>query len=118
MTRSEILKLKPGPEMNALVAEKIFEFDVRVMTTTAKFAHAPDSVFSDYYIYQEGYLGGMVVERYSADITAAFKVLKKFKDYLITPFYVIVKNELGFNFQYWSENIPEAICKAALLATI
>lgn len=102
MTKEEILAMRPGRDLNLLVCEKVFNSET---------------------------FGS--VKPYSTDITAAWQVLKRFREeywcieikiadvcwvvmeLLRTP---PIRAEVSAGTHF--EKLPEAICKAALLAKL
>ena len=102
MTREEILAMRPGVELNLLVCEKVFD----------------NKTFGS-------------VKPYSTDISAVWRVLRKLREeywcieikiadtclvtmeLLRTP---PIKVEVGAGTSF--DRLPEAICKAALLAKL
>jgi hypothetical protein len=127
MTKEEIMGMKQGQELDKLVAEKVMGLDVRIMTTTAKYAHGADSVHNEYYIYKEGWFGGASLKRYSSDISAAFEVVEKWGyqaqvGYQGGDYFCHIMRGFDENGEaIYGEvgdcgSASEAICKAALLA--
>ena len=96
MTRDEVLAMKPGRELDALVAHEIFG------------AQNPDPLF-----------------RPSEHISAALKVAERFQDIRITryvdPEMTMWKCEIfihGVRYFALEKTMAAAICKAALLAVM
>lgn len=120
MTPDEILKLAPGPELDALVAEAVMGW-AKIAST-----RYPDSLTGKLRAWGwRGTTGGCrtLVPLYSTDISAAVEVMEKLGDRM---WYFAKLPQTGcweaaFIDQMPSpvveaKNLPEAICKAALLA--
>lgn len=116
MTKEEILKMEPGRELDALIAEKVMEIKL----------HWDDEEGQSYKIADSPF--GEVLKAFnpSTDISAAWEVLEQFKTHQVT------KSETGFSHSEkkyrvivgknqnvaYADTVPEAICKAALLACL
>jgi len=134
MTREEVLAMKPGNgnenELDALVAEKVFGAKVMLYTPQGR-----------YYIIDKTYLPWGEIPPYSTDISAAWEVvgeMAKRKCYDGTPFFIQLEirgNKCRATFMHpfigspahddrmeyvlvFSDTMPEAICKASLLAVL
>jgi len=97
MTRDEILAMKPGRELDALIAEKVMGWSWGII--------------------------GDLIPAYSTDISAAWEVVEEMGDCL----HLRQHGEQGEweawfcgypNSKAHGETAPEAICKAALLAVM
>lgn len=127
MTKEEILNLKPGRELDAIVVEKVmglgkinphqvFHIGGQVFIYPAKWVE--DIMLDDGKEY-DGW-EEFDLKPYSTDISAAWEVIEKF------PRFEIEKNEEGIwcalmdekwkRFVGYGDTVPEAIAKAALLA--
>jgi len=121
MTRDEILKLEPGPELDRLVAERVMEWK-----EGQKILQSLECGI--------GILGEKALPRYSTDIAAAWEVVKKMLDSgwgceIYSPnnpyaledidkwFVVFAKSEL-LDYRAKASSAPLAICRAALLAVM
>ena len=106
MTREEILNMKAGREMDALIA-----------TQFTKFEH-----YQGEWWWQDGNLEEL--PDYSTDICEAWNVIMKFAKKFIevyiesrgTGFFVMIGDDLEDGVS--EDSCPLAICKAALLAKI
>lgn len=97
---TKIRNMQPGRELDALVAEKVMGY-----TTHGQF--------------REKNGVRVMIDRYSADIAAAMEVLEKFQEYEVCKngqLYVVAVGRPGYFARFSS--LPEAICKAALLAVM
>ena len=130
MTKDEILAMKPGRDLDRLVAEKIFDCD----TLTARVGLHEDGDIE----YCWGYpLGHDVAPNYSTDIAAAWEVVEEMhkKEKFTgcracleihgTSFDGNNDDETGGKWlacilgeEVWGDTAQEAICKAALLAVM
>jgi hypothetical protein len=146
MTRDEILRMKPGRELDILIAEKVFGWkriegphydyngpceygDVLIppeMSEDEAFAMMPPK--------GKVPLGYFVTQKYSTDISAAWEIIEKFpifeiekhsifsSTYFLPPtwpkdgIWCVLMDEKWNRFVGYGETAPEAICKAALLA--
>lgn len=108
MTRDEILALKPGRELDALVAGKVMGY-----TTHGQF--------------REKNGVRVMIDRYSADIAAAWEVLEEMQknewDFTLKNHKRLVHKRqyeaiFGTPYSAFAPTAPEAICKAALLAVM
>ena len=126
MTLEEIEKLEAGREMDALIAQRVMGWNLRMSTGMGLVGDFPDDKPVTGRTYRE-------IPRYSEDIAAAFQVVERMTS---APYawYVETVNLKADGFVwravYWggydiehcvyftSENksLPIAICRAALLA--
>jgi hypothetical protein len=113
MTRDEILKMKYGPELDALVAEKVFKY-WNVEMYEGKLVHGENNM--------NGW--PVVTPHYSTEISAAWKVVE---NNFMTGTQELRIGARGKAFQFTcyhngnkgeavAETAPLAICRAALLA--
>jgi hypothetical protein len=127
MPRDEVLGLKPGRELDALIAEKVMGFRCVVDKGNGNVS------WIAYGVYGETHTPPMAwkkwnykVPPYSTDIAAAWEVVEKMSEQW--PQYQLAKIEDGWSVMWgfdgygWPEatgkTAPEAICKAALLAVM
>jgi len=104
MTRDELLELKPGRELDALVAEKVMGY----------ITHGQ---------FREKNGVRVMIDRYSTDIAAAWEVVEMFSyidihrydDFFACAIYPIGNSAV---MRARGKTMPEAICKAALLAVM
>ena len=141
----DVREMKPGRELDALVAEKIFDkqFYRAPMTewrgryVYKEFWDDPNSYYNEWHRSQEIGEWEYCGPNYSTDISAAWKVVEK----MGIPFFVCKSYEhqfevgelgwcvnwckksgcdIGYRCEHgndvWSLSAPEAICKAALMA--
>ena len=109
MTREEILAMKPGRELDALVATKVMGYK---------------TPYNDSFIQVED--GMMHYFDPSENITAAWEVVEKVgQSAEVKVFnrsgwtcYISSNLDLGFNFRATGETAPEAIAKCCLLAVM
>ncbi len=135
MTKEEILAMKPGPELDTLVAEQVMGHPMPDFI--------PEDALDLYLVgtpihcdnwtcvcrYDEGDTPKWVPDPYSTDISAAWSVVEKMKlkFYDFQGFcYNLITELFGTNISDCTFNTiemvlrgltPEAICKAALIAT-
>ncbi|HYD92503.1 MAG TPA: hypothetical protein VEA37_13585, partial [Flavobacterium sp.] len=88
MTREEILAMKPGRELDALVAEKVLNLSVErwgeyAVVLNSAFGGTPIVVADDEksVLYRFPHKSDWV-KKYSTDISAAWEVVKKMEDCL------------------------------------
>lgn len=126
-TREQILSMPVGCELDALVAEVALELKVRMLNEVT------DNAFKLQYDRKvidvgEGRYGCLA--RYSTDISAALEVVEKMRknkiyldirvwpeEYQVLP-HQDEHNKLIEHCIVKSPSLPEAICKAALLASL
>lgn len=122
LTREEILAMKPGRKLDALVAEKVFGWGNTKRCTGGGWSGNPPEYmngcrFGDYRDRKE-------VPNYSTAIAAAWEVLMKFPRYFIAQGYgelvckVFMNKEPEPSGIAGSITAPEAIVKAALMAVL
>ena len=143
MTKEEILAMEPGPELDALVAEKVMEHPRPdfIPEDALDLYLAGDPIHHDSWTcvcrYDEGDTPKWIPDRYSRDISAAWRIVEKLTEEWTKrnkPVSIEVSYDCGAyearietwreNKHYWKEQIfsgsceaaPEAICKAALIA--
>ena len=119
MTRDEVLAMKPGRELDALVAEKVMGWEYFPAQATGMFVRLG-------YFFDP--VSGEAHHHWSpsTDISAAWEVVEKMSEQW--PQYQLAKIEDGWSVMWgfdgygWPEatgkTAPEAICKAALLAVM
>ncbi|MBA7576092.1 hypothetical protein ES708_27927 [subsurface metagenome] len=136
MTKEEILAMEPGTELDILVAEKVMGHPMPdfISEDALDLYLAGTPIHCDSWTcvchYDEGDIPTWVPATYSTDISAAWQALKKLREeywcieikiadgcwvimeLLRTP-PIRVEVNAGTPF----ERLPEAICKAALIAT-
>ena len=111
MTRDEVLAMKPGRELDALVAEKVMGWKV------AQVFDLKDTDGTNIANGITPYSIGQRVPHYSTDIAAAWEVVGKFEYIDVRRF----KDHWGctvYGQTVTGKTAPEAICKAALLAVM
>lgn len=120
MTRDEILALKPGRELDALVAEKVMGWT---------YGHpCPEGMDCLHWVDEKGEVRDYKPPQYSTDISAAWEVFEKNGyygnvsymgvEYVCTLWSKWDDEGLGVDVTATGNTAPEAICKAALLAVI
>jgi hypothetical protein len=120
MTREEILNMKLGEELDVLVATEVMGWGNAIKLSSGKWiANTPRYMndkgwrFGDYRDYG-------VIPEYSTNITLAWEVIEELKDI----FFKIRRDDDKWFCCFRSsdfciaDNIPEAICKSALLAKL
>jgi hypothetical protein len=122
MTRAEILAMRPGRELDALVAEKVMGRVGLLINESQSVVvgHRPHEYF------ETGYTDLKEVPLYSTSIAAAWEVVEKLKErYLVnivvdgaSQYAQFVEFRDDDVLTYLAENgtMPENIAKAALLA--
>ena len=120
LTKDEILAMKHGRELDALVAEKVMGW-VDLWKDEKHFKMYPPNKQN----VGIRYAGRTEVWNYSTDISAAWKVVEEFNFYIDNAGYGekkyrVILGELNNNNDIYrpeafGETAPEAICKAALL---
>ena len=138
LTKDEILAMKPGRELDALVTEKVMGLNIKLKGCVE--GEAIDQCLFDWdpdvpcpCSYMEKHKTNIgcehyqpVFKRYSTDISAAWEVAEKFHSYIENAGYGekkyhVILNEFNNNgnvyqFEAFGETAPLAICRAALLA--
>jgi hypothetical protein len=135
MTRDEILAMNPGPELDALVAERVMGW--KRTNRRPCYPEAWANYPQEWFLTPDGSVENVTnLPRYSADITVAWEVMEKLRglfdeDY----FWHIATLRHGRVSAYFAEEYPpatgkrivgrseadtapEAICKAALLSVV
>ena len=127
MTREEILKLEPGPELDRLMAEKVMGWKRTTEGAPPGCAYWKDD---DGFVRANETPGGSLNWNPSTDIAAAWQVVEKLASKGIV---VVIESEGALNniyevlFHRWGSDaivgiargsICEAICRAALLAVM
>lgn len=127
MNRDEILAMKPGRELDALVAEKVMGYAIGDgqggWIVQKVIIHRPDDGTAEWLRN-----GQQQLPHYSTDISAAWEVVDKLK-ISIVPQCLGAPDEYSYMVEYENEpyvngirvfasKAPEAICKAALLAVL
>jgi len=113
---TKIRNMKPGRELDALVAEKVMGWT---------YGHpCPEGMDCLHWADEKGKVRDYKPPQYSTDIAAAWEVVEKMSEQW--PQYQLAKIEDGWSVMWgfdgygWPEatgkTAPEAICKAALLA--
>lgn len=134
MKREEILGMKPGPEMNALIARHVFNLEVYMTNEEWMKAGMPHIQYWDNNLrypayWNDEYEQGLCIDTYSEDLPAAWEVVEKFPIVNISRVEVFVGNyhhaveiypsvETNEPSRVEAKTAPEAICKAALLAIL
>ena len=122
MTKEEILAMEAGKELNKLIGEEIFELEVKDFWPVEP---KPNGYSYHMRVSAEGsgYRQAWdLLPHYSTDISAAWPVVEKLKDYY-------PKIEFNQYSRKWevefllcaialADTAPEAICKAALLTKL
>ncbi|MNI36911.1 hypothetical protein D3C73_909790 [compost metagenome] len=116
MTREEILAMEPGRELDVLVEKYVFGNQISWM----------QDEYSD--PVPVAGVHGYIIDHYSTDISAAWEVVEKLQEsHLYTDirtcadFYevwITIHREGNQTETFASPKLPEAICKAALLAVL
>jgi hypothetical protein len=118
MTRDEILAMEPGRELDALVAEKVMGWTVKFM----------DGIWG--WMYRESERNRWYnVPRFTTDISAAWEVVEKMQSWGGCDigcfgrtgdgtWYVVETHTVNGCHKATCHTAPEAICNAALLASI
>ena len=128
MTKEEILAMKAGRELNIIVAEDVMggKFMVdEIFGDTVSRCH--DFLYKTKgYCIEKPFFGPL--RHYSEDMAAAQEVIDKLKLHNMrvqlnhyTEKWEAEFSKLGAGFSYpvaWADTVPEAICKAALLAML
>lgn len=110
MTSDEIMKMRPGRELDAIVAEKMMGweyFPAQVTGTFVRLGYFFDPVSGEAHHHWSP----------STDISAAWEVVEKFEYIDVRSF----KDHYGctvYGKTMTGKTAPEAICKAALLAVM
>ena len=127
MTRDEILAMEPGPELNELVALKVFG-QPRPM-----YVHEPhiEPIWNGHWVcspdYDEGDVCNWKARDFSGDIAAAWQVVEKmvgshYCDWTLDmtwydgPNYTMRFLHADATYEGFGMTAPEAVCKASLLA--
>jgi hypothetical protein len=118
MTKKEILAMKPGRELDKVVGEIVFGYEVKIFLFQG---FAPDPYYRTPSQYGRTY---EFLPNYSTDISAAWQVVEKlFREGYgllmigdVDKFTVILAADM--NYKAEAKTAPEAICKAALLAKL
>lgn len=115
MNRDEILDMKPGRELDCLVAEKVMNKRVHFIRPWG-------------WLYAEQDVNRWTnVKHYSTDIAAAWEVRQRIHETIGGTKISSVCDEFPEECQIWdgrsyisvrSNTVPEAICRAALLAVL
>lgn len=131
MTRDEVLKMEPGNDLDILVTEKVFGWQKG--TNKFKISGWQWSGRDGKPVLDDSWDGEWVapfrcVPKYSTDIKTAWEVVKKInergwhvniKTYSDGDVVVSILSYLGrFIDDALTQSVPEAICKAALLAVL
>ncbi|ETT55209.1 hypothetical protein BSK66_31175 [Paenibacillus odorifer] len=123
LTREEILAMEPGPALDEITAEIACGRKVRMLNEVTNNSFKPQY---DKKVIDEGAGRYNIIPRYSSDISAAWEVLEKFKQYSVMKAAGWGKEYdcriwVGITGDQWSvqaKTASEAICKAALLAVL
>jgi len=136
MTRDEILAMEPGRELDVLVAEEVMGFDVVEDPESAICGGSRVSGGLWVIIERDYHEWGHKVDQsepYSTDIAAAWEVVEKMDE---RKRWVHIRSSMDQNLKergwavdmgrwwnrtrlgVWARTVPEAICKAALLAVM
>ncbi len=99
MNREEILAMKPGPELDALVAKKVMGWIEM------------DEPESTRLLYR-------MPKWYSTHIGPAWLVVEQLKDRFRGIEWYTIEWRASFGIGAYAPTVPEAICKAALLAVL
>lgn len=120
MTKDEILAIQPGLELDALVAEKIFQFQCFVDANHSRDRNAYPSGMDWFRSFHQG---PSCSWHFSTDIKKAWEVAEKHYGDVIVQRNIDGECYATFYRPYktsavseWCKSVPEAICKAALLA--
>jgi len=122
MTRDEILTMEAGREMDALVAEKVMGHTVGRDATLETF-------YPQYTTTVETSEGFTILAHYSTDISAAWRIVEKFKSDARIGISMADYTNGGYCFTFFgpgnfdeyecdAPTAPLAICRAALLAVL
>lgn len=121
MTKDQILVMKPGRELDALVAEHVFDW-------------GKDKIYHELKMVRQDL---SYLPNYSTQIYSAWPIAVKFKISVINSeddWYAVVTDDIihsdvihRYTYEYkqvygkhWAlaDNVPEAVCKAALCAVM
>jgi len=116
MTRDEVLAMKPGRELDALVAEKVMGWKaVQVFDLKDTDGTNIANGITPYNI-------GQRVPHYSTDIASAWEVVEEMQnnewDFTLKNHKRKYEAIFGTLYNAFAPTAPEAICKAALLAVM
>ncbi|OMD34799.1 BC1872 family protein [Paenibacillus odorifer] len=128
LTREEIQGMKPGREMDALIAEKVLGWtDIRRVNPAVIHSFSADGNHANFGFSPVLYKH-VPFPLYSTDISAAWEVVEKLR-IAVTPQSIGAPEELSYMAEYenapyvelkrvFAKTAPEAICKCALLAVL
>ncbi len=115
MTRERVLAMKAGRELDADIAEKIMGIKVH-------FEYSPDGPV---YLLDSTLLNGRYhVKNYSTNISAAWDVVEKMQETKLVRLFANGEDyicKIGGDLMFCiskCNSMPEAVCKAALLAVM
>lgn len=122
LTREEILAMEPGRKLDALIKEYIFKVDL----SGFEWARVGNSMFKN----TDDAVTWIDIPNYSLNISAAWEVVEKMRqnkiyldirvwpdEYQVLP-HQDENNKLIDRWIVKRSSLPEAICKAALLAVL
>ncbi|WP_199614694.1 BC1872 family protein [Paenibacillus alkalitolerans] len=116
MNREEILAMKPGRELNTLIAEKVMGWKIQSYDDLPDVTPEPD------WVSENVVFCSMSEWEPSTDISAAWEVLEKSRKSGEVSMWTDKNGKWACEIGYWiyddCDNVPEAICKAALLAVM
>lgn len=127
MTREGILAMKPGRELDALIAEKVLGWTVFRGTTPNHYDLVDDEEYAHGFPPEEDIKGlPYEIEEYSTRISEAWVIVPQIIGFQLqrrqTGTYTVRRNKTVNGYNRWDcvecSTAPEAICKAALLALL
>jgi len=124
MTKEEIMQLKSGKKLNALVAENIMGWTKKQVSADECFEITGDCCAN--IIWLDSYdTWAYEPDKYSTDISEAWQVIEYLKTkgwgFQLKMDNIIWAELYGLGIGYFTcigESAPEAICKVALLASL
>jgi len=121
LTKTEILAMKPGRELDALIAVNVFGWKEDVNDDVIKIYISPSGIRHR----------AESLPNYSTEIKSALPIMIRMRISAICSedgWYATVTNDVIYvsdvvkrlNGKYWAlaDNVPEAVCKAALCAVM
>lgn len=131
ITRETLLKMKPGPKLNALVAENIMKWETSLYSPTKMCWHDPEDKKKPRWVNVECHSGPYEGFDPSKCIECAWETADKFTEFGFAVHCcrrkeqgddkwkcVVAVNAQGVFVEARADTAPEAICKASLLACI
>lgn len=132
MTRDEIMSMEPGRELDCLVAEKVMGYKVSFWSLHLAEDGSKEELIPNnlgdcalQVMYKDNIW--QCIPSYSTDISAAWEVRQRIHDTIGGTKIISVCDDFPEECQIWdgmkyisvrANTVPEAICKAALLAVM